>query len=1174
MIKPGNKFYNLNIVKEIFPEASIYELEFNGIDENNEQMNLLEFIEHYKDESLMLFGDGGIGKTTTLFHILESYYDNSKEFFQVPLYIELNKCPSTLETWCLDDKNSVFIDKCVAEILRDVKYIDKKDEFIKKVQHEFQKEPPEGKPRYLVLLDGLNEVVSGNLNGHSVRSVLEAEILNALRKYKNVRFIITSRNNSGQIMGIKKIEILGVNEEGIETYLRNEEENGDIKKGITDQVMKNRELLNCLKIPLFLNMFGVSSEDTAITTRGEILRDFFQKKRNSLYSNRIENDKIHGFILDFIIPNMAWEMVANDTFSISFAKTQIIIEKVLTNKKESIALNEFSQECFEVKELNKSPQYLCNLLLSKYCDNNRANDLLDIMVSGLAIIYVDKGEFKFKHHHFRDYFAAVYIINAMKLGVRLTYNNPHNEGVYLDDLKKYRLNKHTIQFISESIGLHHSNPRYIPEQGWTMRENWDKNYRIMFDILNVFRERFDGDIGWALWNIVQIFNSSGMGLLGVDLSDLDLRRINFNGILCGIDRENPAVATKFDNSLLDLNYFLPISHDEIITDVKYSNDGEYILTISDSRMILWNSNYDYVNKLDIEGKVRKAVFNNSSNYIILCTEESQIVIWNLWKDEEYIVENNHGEICDLCPGKSNTNIYVAFKNGDVKILQIKSRRWNNRTLRVRKPIEQLMFNKKYGQIVVRTESGEVLCGNELTGDFSKLLFFNVKYITQAQNGERIGIVTCDKSVEIGDLYEERLIKVPCINDNVTRINLGSDGRFIAMAMRGNTLIIYDIKNNKFKRSLQCNSQITSIAFSMDNKCVVTTSGDLFAKVWEIKSDVGVCIRPLGDMADWIRNAYYSPNGNYIATSSIDSTGKIWEEREGKIVKLLYGHGDRVTSISFDHTGKKVVTTSDDCSAKIWDVEKAGCTKTLVDNNNSVHNAVFDKADRRLVTVSWDHTGTIWDLEDREEPKRLIGHEKPVLTVLFDESQGKLITSSNDKTAIVWCADTGNRTNVQVKHADRLNSAAFSPDGKYLITSSFDKTARIWTSDGKYVKSLVGHRDSVRSALFSPDGNYIVTVSRDTTGKLWDGHTFKCCKDLIGHTFFVRSAMFDRESKKVVTASYDGTIKEWDLEGNCINTINSIPGIFVCGCDFRNLNSKCFITEKQKKIFSAHGAFLD
>lgn len=909
MTKPGNKFHKLNVVKELFPDASIYDFDFSGVDEIHIKMNLLDFIKFYPIQHLMFVGEGGMGKTTTMFHILKSYYKGSNEFTQVPLYIELNKCPSQLKSWCFDDKTSVFIEKCVAELLKGLKHVDKKDDFIKEIQFEFQKEPINGQPQYLILLDGLNEVTAENANGYSVRSILEAEISNALHRYKNVRFIITSRSDSRQIHGIKKITLSGVSEEGIETYLKDEEKNGGIKKGTAKQVMKNKELLACLKIPLFLNMFGVSSENTATTTRGEILRDFFQKKRRSLYSDRIESNKIHGFLLDFIIPAIAWEMVSNDIFSISLETLQQIVKNVLTNKKTSIPLSEMSQICFKTMDLNESPQNLCHLLRSKYFKNKSIDSLLDIIVNALAIIYVDNGECKFKHHHFRDYFAAVHIINEIKLSVQLTHEYPYTEGAYLDDLKNYRLSKHTLQFISESLGLHHSNPQYLPAHGWILRRSTDSS-NIIFELLNIFRNRFNGDIGWVLWNIVHLFNASGMGLLGIDLSDLDLRKINFNGILCGIDKNHPEIAAKFDNSLINLNYFLPISHAETITGVTYSNNGEHILTMSQSKLILWNSKYDYVNKIEVDEKIKKSIFNSSSNYVVSITDDSKLIIWNLWKDEVTVTDHTPDPICDICPGPTNNTIYVAFSDETIVRFNIKSCTWNNRIFRVRKPINQLMFNEKYKQLVIKTENGEVIFGNELTGVFCELPFSKVKHISQTHNGEALGIVTLDDFVQIGDLHSKKLINIPSIgNKKISKIQLSSDGNFIALALEDNTLKIYDLKRHTFLVPLQCSSYISSITFSLDNRYVITTSNELFAKVWEIKSDVGVCIRPLGDMADWIRNAYYSPDGQHVATSSIDSTGKIWDVSKGQLTKILYGHSDRVTSISYNHSGTQVVTTS-------------------------------------------------------------------------------------------------------------------------------------------------------------------------------------------------------------------------------------------------------------------------
>lgn len=1167
LIRVGNKFNHLNIVKELFPETATCELDFTGIDENNEEFDLLELISKNSSENLLILGDGGIGKTTILFRLLKLYHANPEHFQQIPMYIELNQCPLDVNSWSYDDKTSVFIEKSVAEILLNKKFVEKSNPVIEYIQREFQKEAPPNGPQYLLLLDGLNEVAIENTMRSSSRFMLENEIANALQRYQNVRFIITSRDSSKIIKNAKKIHILGIVEEKIQSFLQSLESERKIAEGTASRVIHNRPLLNCLKIPLFFNMFCVSSTDSAITTRGEILRDFFHKKRENLYHKNLENNKQYGFILDFIVSELAWEMIVNNTFSISFGRAEEVINKVLTDKEGSYALSAFSDDVFQSEE---SPQIICTALIMNY-GSEVTEYVLDVMVSNLAIMYVDRGIYKFKHQYFRDYFAAVHITTGMIIGIKNYNGKLRNEGPYLDDIKSHRLQSDIIIFISEMTGLHHTNPQ-CTESGWTYRENWDSNSKVMLDILDVFRSRFEEDFNYALWNIVQIFVASGMGVLGVDLSDLNLEKVRFNGILCGIDRNLPNLAAKFNNSILNIDSFFPENHNEIVRCAKCSHDGQYIVTMSDTKILLWNAEYNIINKLELDKAIDKFIFSKNSDYIICRADKDTLLLWIFGSDTELQMMKCPSEIADFCAGDSNDVVYVALENGEIRKLRIPDLSWHGKVIRVNSPIDEILFDHNHDKLIVKESGGEVVFENL----FGVRTHYNkkVRALVQTDNGV-LWIVTCENTIYLSDLSTEDFTFFCNVDSQVTQFCVSPDGSYIAYVIDGDTVIIRKVANNRLLRPLKCEHNITSISFNKTSTHLITSAGDKYAKIWDVESDVGVCIRPLGDTADWIRNAYYSPNEAFIATSSVDSTGKIWSTQNRRLEKLLYGHSDRVTAVAYDREGQTIVTTSDDCSAKVWDANTARCLKTLDHFEKPVHNAAFNKNGQILVTVSWDNTGTIWNLENSSKPIKLIGHSAPVHTVQFDASFEKLITSSNDKSAIVWDAETGKQTGICVSHNDRLNSAAFSPDGKYLITSSFDRTAKIWTSKGEYVHTLIGHNDSVRSAQFSPDGKYIITVSRDTHGIIWDvENNFSRCTTLYGHTFFVRSAMFNKESNRILTASYDGSIREWNLSGDCISVIKSIPGMFICGCDFSNLNPKYKITPEQKNTCAVHGALTD
>src|SRR3972149_531356 len=63
---------------------------------------------------------------------------------------------------------------------------------------------------------------------------------------------------------------------------------------------------------------------------------------------------------------------------------------------------------------------------------------------------------------------------------------------------------------------------------------------------------------------------------------------------------------------------------------------------------------------------------------------------------------------------------------------------------------------------------------------------------------------------------------------------------------------------------------------------------------------------------------FSPDGIRFATSSTDSTAKIWDVKTGKLLFTLTGHTAAVTDIEYSPDGLKIATGILDATAKIWD----------------------------------------------------------------------------------------------------------------------------------------------------------------------------------------------------------------------------------------------------------------
>jgi len=64
---------------------------------------------------------------------------------------------------------------------------------------------------------------------------------------------------------------------------------------------------------------------------------------------------------------------------------------------------------------------------------------------------------------------------------------------------------------------------------------------------------------------------------------------------------------------------------------------------------------------------------------------------------------------------------------------------------------------------------------------------------------------------------------------------------------------------------------------------------------------------------------FSPNGNYIASGSLDNTVKVWDTQNGKLIQTLKGHTDIVCSVVFSPDGNYIMSVSLDDILKVWQI---------------------------------------------------------------------------------------------------------------------------------------------------------------------------------------------------------------------------------------------------------------
>jgi hypothetical protein len=105
---------------------------------------------------------------------------------------------------------------------------------------------------------------------------------------------------------------------------------------------------------------------------------------------------------------------------------------------------------------------------------------------------------------------------------------------------------------------------------------------------------------------------------------------------------------------------------------------------------------------------------------------------------------------------------------------------------------------------------------------------------------------------------------------------------------------------------------------------------------------------------------FSPDDNYLATGSWDTTVKIWDARTGAELRTLRGHQDVVNAVAFSPDGTRLASAGGDQIVKIWDVTAGEEALTLRGHTGYVWSLAFSADGTRLASGCGDGTVRVWD----------------------------------------------------------------------------------------------------------------------------------------------------------------------------------------------------------------------
>src|SRR5579864_79064 len=288
---------------------------------------------------------------------------------------------------------------------------------------------------------------------------------------------------------------------------------------------------------------------------------------------------------------------------------------------------------------------------------------------------------------------------------------------------------------------------------------------------------------------------------------------------------------------------------------------------------------------------------------------------------------------------------------------------------------------------------------------------------------------------------------------VTALAYRPDGKQLAVAQRGEVLLIDSDSGKLVDRIAGQTQQVTALAWNRGGSRLAIASGlpgkggDVHIATFGSPPQVQIKAH-----ADLIHDLAFSPGGKTLATCGYDRLIKIWDlatrgAHEGPKLQLK-DHSDAIYGISFRPDGKLLASAAADRSVKIWDTNTGKRLYSLGDNTDWVYAVAWSPDGRHLAAAGVDKSIRIWEADVKEGKLVLsnFAHEKPVLRLIYSADGKTLYSLSEDRSIKAWNAEKLQEKKVYPPQPESVLSFAVRPDGKQIAIGRYDGVCLLIDAD--------------------------------------------------------------------------------------------------------------------------------
>ncbi|HLP94435.1 MAG TPA: caspase family protein [Saprospiraceae bacterium] len=362
--------------------------------------------------------------------------------------------------------------------------------------------------------------------------------------------------------------------------------------------------------------------------------------------------------------------------------------------------------------------------------------------------------------------------------------------------------------------------------------------------------------------------------------------------------------------------------------VACSPDGKKVVTThTEGRVTVWDMNGTELlvfKDHDFSFPVLSVAFSTDGQKILTGSGSGEAMLWQMDGSCLQTFRGHTSWDLSLAFSPSGKQLLIGRDDGSLRLWDLFGRETKS------------FGNREFSMLSVAFSSdGKQMAAGDVAGgiwvwpdqDDQAVLFDNsssVWALSFSPDGNQILTGTGNEE-EPSKLWNKDGQLLKTLNDHTSEVHTAAfspDGKYVLTGGLDSTVCLFTASGKLVKRLGGYSARIESVAFSPDGTQILTCCADSTVKRMDLSGKILQTFRGQS-------SAMFSPDGKQILTHDESSDWPVLWDLSGRPVNSFKGHNDGILAAAFSPNGKFLATSSLDKTTKIWDIHTGLELATLI-----------------------------------------------------------------------------------------------------------------------------------------------------------------------------------------------------------------------------------------------------